>query len=110
MGVENAEQHPVQVQSKHLLFLHLDPTACHVPSTSSWQWVASFFKPFTKHSAFDSDTRAHSSKVTAKYFMVAVKLEDPRAGKEAEVKQSSRKLRSSQSIEQADHHKGNNVL
>ena len=28
------------MQSLHLLFLHLDPTACHVPSTSSWQWVA----------------------------------------------------------------------
>lgn len=33
-----AAQHPVQVQSMHLLFLHLDPTLCHVLSTSSWQY------------------------------------------------------------------------
>lgn len=33
------EQHPSQVQSQHLLFLHLDPTACHVSSISSLQWV-----------------------------------------------------------------------
>ena len=37
-------------------------------------------------------------------------VEDPSASKEAEVKQSSRELRSSQSVEQADHHEGNNVL
>lgn len=34
-----AAQHPWQVQSQHLLFLHLDPTACHVSSISSLQWV-----------------------------------------------------------------------
>lgn len=33
-----------------------------------------------------------------------------RAGKEAEVKHGSWKLGSSQSVEQADHHEGNNVL
>lgn len=35
---------------------------------------------------------------------------DPRADEDAEVKQSGRELGSSQSVEQADYHEGNNVL
>ena len=37
-------------------------------------------------------------------------VEDPRSGKDAEVKQSSWQLRSGQGVEEADHHEGNDVL
>lgn len=91
-----AAQHSVHEQSIQSLFLHEDPTACHVKSTSSWQWVmpvdrlqkkscnfiptklkcsiinSFFFLPsfsiFLIQKAFDSDTRAHISNAAARYF------------------------------------------
>lgn len=37
-------------------------------------------------------------------------MEDPRTGKDPEMKQGGREFRSTQGVEQADQHEGNNVF